>query len=1119
MKTDILKLLMFVSKQAFYIFIIQLIGMQLLFAAGTSGQNMKKVKVTIVLEDAGLPEIFDQIEAKTVFVFAYDRTIAGTGKKMDVNFTKKPLVEVLRYLSKEAQVAFRRVNNTISVTKQPKTALPNETKPGPDDPVQERIITGKVTDENGAPLPGANVIVKGMTIGTNTDMDGNYALEVPDDATALLFSYIGYVSEEVEIAGRSVIDMALLPDVTSLEEITVSTGYWEVNKKLNPGNIAKVDAKTIEQQPVINPLEAIQGRVAGVFIQQGSGVPGAAVNINIRGLNSLNNGVDGRPNANLPFYVIDGVPFTATSLNSGNLDLPRGNPLASLRPQDIESIEVLKDADATAIYGSRGSNGVILITTKKGRAGKTTVDLNFSRGIGDVANNVDLLNTEQYLTMRREAIQNDGLGFSATDSINLSDVLLWGEDRNTDWQEELVGGVASQTNAGITISGGSARTQFLFRGSFFRQTNVYRFDDSAFESVSGLININHISRDDRFSVNLSTNYTVNNNNQNGGRDLMARAVSLAPNAPALFDEEGNLNWADNFLNPLGAMEQEYENKSNTLVSNLSLNYEIMPGLSVGSAFGYTNILTDEFGVEPLSALSPEIRETGSGRLIVAEGQNETWIIEPQLKYFKELTFGTFSIQVGGTLQGSEQTGLATFGSGYDSDLLIRDITQARTILPSNNVFLEYRYIAIYSRLNYNYKGKYIFNLTGRRDGSSRFGPNKQFGNFGAIGAAWIFSEEEFISDNLGFISFGKLRASYGITGNDQIGDYGFLDTYGASDRGTLYSGNSGLVVTRAANPDFSWEENRKLELGLEVGLIENKINLTASWFRNRSDNQLIGRPLSVVTGFSSIQFNLPALVENRGVEFELNTININKNGFTWTSAINFTRARNELAEFPNIENFDAFNNRYEVGRSLFGSKDYQSLGVDPETGVYSMADLDGDGRITSLDQQDFVEITQDYYGGLNNTVQWKNFQLDVFFRFVKQNGRDFISSFATPGSDGFEFAANQPVEVLERWRDFGNSTPIQKFTRRNNEALIADGRQRLTNARLVDASFIRLQNVSLSWTLPDTWIRTAGLTQARVYVQGQNLLTFTPYEGLDPETQGVSLPPLRIITTGVQLTF
>ena len=1115
-KTLILKM----SKGLLHGIIIAIIFSSYLIAGNTNAQapSIRHVKISLDLESTSLPEVFAAIEAKTTFIFSYEKTLmANRLDAITIKVKNQSVAAVLEQVAKATGLSFKQIKANIMVKVPPSTNRRTRQKP----PIADRIIKGNVTDPDGTPLPGANVIAKGTTIGTNTDVDGNYVLSAPDDATVLLFSYIGYVTEEVEIASRSVIDMVLLPDITSLEEITVSTGYWEVDKKLNPGNIAKVEAKTIEQQPVVNPLEAIQGRVPGVFIQQSSGVPGAAVTINIRGLNSLNNGVDGRPNANLPFYVIDGVPFMANSLNSGDLNLSGGNPLASLRPQDIESIEVLKDADATAIYGSRGANGVILITTKKGNAGTTTVDINFSQGIGEVANRVDVLNTEQYLTMRREAIQNDDRGLSGVDSTNLADLFLWGENRNTDWQEELVGETASQTNAGIAISGGNARTQFLFRGSFFRQTNVYRFDDSAFESISGLLNVNHRSRDDRLTINLSTNYTVNINNQNGGRDLISRAVRLAPNAPSLFDEEGDLNWADNFVNPLGAMEQEYENKTNTLVSNLNLNYEIISGLSIGSAFGYTNTSTNEFSLRPLRALPPENRETGTGTLIISEGENETWIIEPQLKYYKEIDIGTISIQVGGTLQGSSQTGLTTFGVGYDSDLLIQDITQAPTIVPRNNVFLEYRYSAIYSRLNYNYKQKYLLNLTGRRDGSSRFGPEKQFGNFGAVGAAWIFTNESFLkSAQPSFLSFGKFRASYGITGNDQIADYGFLDTYGAPENGATYNGNSGLIVARAANPDYSWEENRKLEIGLELGLLKNHVNLVASWFRNRSDNQLIGRPLSAVTGFSTIQFNLPALVENRGLEIELSTTNINKNDFTWTSAINFTRVRNELAEFPNIENFDAFNNRYEVGRSLFGSKQYKSLGVDPETGIYELADLNGDDRITNQDQQDFVEVVQDFYGGLNNTLQWKNFQLDVFFRFVKQNGRDFMGSFGAPGTDGIElFNGNQTVEVLDRWQSFGDTTPIQKFTRSNNEAFIADSRHSLSRARLVDASFIRLQNVALSWVLPDALIRKAKLSRARVYMQGQNLLTFTPYDGLDPETQGLNLPPLRMITTGIQLTF
>lgn len=1135
MKSELLKLLMFVSKTTCYLLILQLAGLQLLLANDTKGQPLKDITVTIHVNDATPVEIFEAIERQTDLRFVHSQSISKIKETLDLDYDNKPLKLVLLQVSKEAGLTFKKVRRTISVIKSP-----NKREPPPDGAAAgvsealqpDRTISGKVTDENGEPLAGATIQVKGrLQIGAVTDIEGNFVLSIPDDAITLIFTYVGFLSQEVDVTSSSVVEVMLQPDLRALEEVqVVSTGYYEIQQRQNPGNIAKIDSEIIERQPVVNPLEALQGQVAGVFIQQTSGLPGAPININIRGLNSLNNGQtlrgsDGTPvrlpNSNLPFFVIDGVPYTSSSLNSDQFTLSGGNPLAAFRPGDIESIEVLKDADATAIYGSRGANGVVLITTKKGQSGKLKLDLDFSRGIGEVPNRVDLMNTNQYLAMRRESWQNDRfVPMDANDTLVNSDLLLWGENRDVDWQEELVGGTAEQTNASMTLSGGNASTKFLFRGSYFRQTNVFNYDNSAFESASGHLNLNHSSRDNRFNINLSITYTSNTNDQIG-LNFMTEALILAPNGPVLFDENGQINFADNFDNPLADLERDYQNKTNALVTNVSFRYELLPGLDFKSALGYTNSTVNEISIIPLASFTPEEREFNTGRSSIASGNEDTWIIEPQLTFTKELGKGVFNAILGSTFQGSTRERRTIEGTGYESDLLIRDIGQAPGLNILNNSFTDFRYTALYTRLNYVWDDKYVLNLTGRRDGSSRFGPDRQFGNFGAVGAAWIFSEESFLNNNTSFLSFGKLRGSYGITGNDQVGDYGFLDSYGAPQTITnTYNGNTGLVAVRAANPEFSWESNKKLELGLELGFLQGRFNISTSWFRNRSDNQLIGRPLSAVTGFSTIQFNLPALVENRGIEIELNTINFDSEEFTWSTAFNFTRARNQLLEFPNIQEFTPFNNRYVVGRSTFGAKEYQSLGVDPLTGNYAIVDVNGDGRIGIDDRQDFVEIFQDYFGGLTNSFTWKGFQLDVFVRFVKQNGREFRTISLTPGQVFIGRGGNHPAEILDdRWQSPGDVTSIQKFTQFDFTASRNEPLHDTSNRTVVDASFIRLQNVSLSYTLPEKWTSRLQLNGARLYINGQNLYTWTPYDGLDPESQGTRLPPLRMITTGIQLTF
>ena len=1074
-----------------------------LIAENSEAQSIKKVKISIELHATTIEEALAAIEKKTEFKFEYDkRKLSRDQHRLFLTARDESVAALLKQIANQTGLSFRQVNTVIAI----KTGESPRSKPGdpnPDAARPEYIIRGKVTDESGDSLAGANVFVKGTAIGTTTDVEGNYRLNVPDETTTLIFSYIGYVTEEVEIAGRSVINMVMLPDVTALEEITVSTGYWEVDERLNPGNIAKVDAKVIGQQPVVNPLEAIQGRMTGVQIIQTSGVPGSAIDIRIRGVNSLNNGqrlndLDGTTliNSNRPFFVVDGVPYTNTTVNSIE-DSPTGlgNPLAFLQPSDIESIEVLKDADATAIYGSRGANGVVLITTKKGQAGRTSVDVNYSRGWGELASKADVLTTEQFLEITREGANNLGI-----DPALFEELTVWNQERETDWQEVLLGGVAEQTNFGARVFGGNANTTFSFGANYFSQGNVYNFDDSKFQKISTLLNVNHTTQDQRLQFNLSSNFTYNINRQNGNQ-FSSLALQLAPNAPELFSEDGSLNWENStWDNPLAALNREFENISKNLVLNATISYQIMKGLKASTRLGYTNLDTEEVIINPLTSFDPARVANGQeGFNTFGSGNAETWIVEPQLSYLRDVSKGRLSVLVGTSFQGDVRERESLSGIGYTNDALIRDIFSAREVRIVNTEFIEYNYTAFFGRVNYTWDDKYLFNLTGRRDGSSRFGPGNQFGNFGAVGAAWIFSKESLVKSALPFLGFGKLRGSYGSVGNDQIGDYQYLTSYAST---VAYNGNQALLPSRAANLNFGWETTTKLEFGLELGFWDDRVQLNTSWYRNRTSDQLIGRPLPGTTGFSFIQFNLPAIVENRGWEVELNTVNVRAGDFSWLTGFNISIPENELLEFPGIEEFAAFDATYEVGRPILGSKQYQPKGVNPETGIYDFVDFNRDGTINALDRQFFVSEVQDFFGGLNNNFSYKGFQLAIFFDFVKQDDRRVLS-----------FSQYDHPNILNRWQAPGDITNVQKSGAPSTERVRGRGYFR------EDASFIRLRNVSFSWQLPGPLLDSIKIQRGRIYVQGQNLLTLTSYDGWDPETGVASLPPLRIITTGVQLTF
>lgn len=1102
------KVLIAMSKTLLHGLIITCLFSSVLLANEGNAQhkNIKEVIVSVALENATIKQAIDALEANTEFKFAYSGELLSATKdhRITLKVEQKSVAFVLKQIANETGLIFQQNDGVIGIGSQ-NLIIPDK-RQGAVETLPAKVVSGKVTDAaTGDPMAGASIVIKGTTTGTVTDVDGNYALNA-EDIDVLVFSYIGFLDFETTVGTRTVIDVVLEEDQTSLQEVVVNAGYWQVNERERTGNISRITAQEIEKQQVTNPIATLHGRMPGVFVQQISGVPGGEFSIQIRGRNSI------RPGANNPLYIVDGVPFIANSLASpilGNQSNVLGNasPLNSINPSDIESIEVLKDADATAIYGSRGANGVVLITTKKGKSGKTTVNLDISRAAGKVTRMIDLLNTEQYLEMRREAFANDGV--TPTEA-NAPDLLVWDSTKDTDWQEELIGGTAHITNAQASISGGSADTQFLFGGGYYKESSVFP-GDFAFQRLSGRFHLTHNSENRKLKATLSTNF-VTDNNDLPSTDITARSLLIPPNVPSFVDEKGNLLFYNQARNPYANLRQEYNNKVHNLISNGVISYEILPGLLLKSSLGYTQMWRDELQTVPQSTIRPGrsfLRQSS-----VRNSSIRTWIIEPQAEYQRKIGESKLTVLIGGTFQENIQDGTTLLATGFSNDEQLKNIQAASNITVENVNFSQYRYNAFFSRVHYDWAGKYLINLTGRRDGSSRFGPGNQLANFGAVGAAWIFSNENFIQNNLPFLSFGKLRASYGTTGSDQIGDYQFLDSY--SSTRLAYQGNNGLMPTRLFNPDFAWERNRKLEAGLEFGFVEDRIHVSASYYRNRSDNQLVGLPLPPSVGFVSVQFNLPALVENTGWELDLNVTNIKTENFTWTTSANLTIPRNKLVEYPNLES-SSFANTLEVGKSLFIQQNFHNTGVDLETGVYMTEDVDGDGRISSPnDLQALKEVAQEYYGGVQSSLKYKGFELDFLLQFVKQTGSNYIRNFPTPG-----ILVNQPTAVLSRWQKPGDVTDVQMFTQSFGLAR----RAYLFNVRLqgdngiTDASFIRLKNLSLSYHLPTRIKEKLNLRNFRIYILTQNLFTITDYLGLDPENLQATLPPLRTITTGIQFTL
>jgi len=1081
-------------------------------ARGLHGQG----KITINAKAASLETILKDIRKQTGYQYLFVDQWEQEAKKVDIFVTNATLEEVLDLCFKDQPFSYTIIKKMIVVKKKADLKALNENPP--------TIVNfkGHVTNELGEPLSGASITLKNGKKGTLTDEKGMFELKNLPANAILTVSYTGYQRKEIPLNGQSSLAIVLAVANSILDQVQV-VAYGTTTKRLNTGNVTTVKSEDIEKQPVNNPLLALEGRVPGMFITQSSGLPGTAVKIQIRGQNSIANGND-------PLYIIDGVPYTSQNLpfsiglflgSSGtNGQFTAGNPFSYINPADIESIDILKDADATAIYGSRGANGVILITTKKGKSGSTRANINVQSGWGKVPKKMQLLDTRQYLDMRYEAFRNN----SAIPNPNADyDLTLWDTTRNTNWQKELIGGTAKYNDLQASLYGGNANTQYLIGAGYHKETTVFPGD---FNDQKGSVhfNISNNSPDKKFKVILSGVYTVDNNRLSAD-DLTGQALQLPPDAPAMYKQDGSLNWEPNAIgtstwqqnNPAATLLSRYKTLTKNLVSNAVLSYELIPHLQLRSSFGYSDMQTNGIQAIPLEVHDPSTWAYQQRNTYFTNGNIHSWIIEPQASYSKAIKKGEITVLAGATIQQNSSSGQQIYASGFNSDLVMEDIASATSITPntSNSV---YKYAAIFSRLNFNWNDEYLLNLTARRDGSSRFGPANQFHNFGAIGLGWVFSREQLIIRTIPILSFGKLRASYGTTGSDQVGNYTFMDLYNSSNRGVPYLGVVGIGPSRIFAPDLAWEETKKMEAGLELGFLKDRILFTSSFYHHRSSNQLLGYLLPAITGFTSVQKNMPAVVQNQGWEFEFRSVNIKSKDFQWTSSFNVSLNRNKLVSVAN--GLSAYYQQ-RIGHPLQSSFVYHFLGVDPISGLYQVADGHGNPSTNpnpSIDMTTLIDLTPKFYGGFQNSISYKGIQLDFLFQFTERpSSVQYLYNYI-PGFFGSLSGSNQPVSVLDRWQKPGDVKPIQKFSQ-NYTVFNAWNNAQQSDQSYGDASYIRLKNMSLSCQFPDRWKKMLHLQNGRIYIQGQNLLTITKYQGLDPERSSTNLPPLRVVTFGLQITL
>jgi TonB-linked SusC/RagA family outer membrane protein len=1056
--------------------------------------------------------VLDIIEKQTGYVCLTNGGILADARSVNVDARQLDLKAFLEMALHDQPFEYTIESKTIIIRK--KTALPYPAPVLEAQPVAIRV-SGYLTDDKGNPLPGVSVRVKNGKEGTVTDIHGVYLLENVDENAILVFTFIGYSTQEIPVKGRRIISISLVPTLNKLDE-TVVQAYGATSKRYNTGNIDKVSGQELMLQPVENPLAALEGRVPGMIVTQSSGIPGSTFKVEIRGRMAF----DRNLSDDQPLFIVDGVPMAANNNRINKLTSATGvllssgiSPFNSINMNDIASIEVLKDADATSIYGSRGANGVVIITTKRGKPGKTRLDASFSKGISKVTRTVPMMNTQEYLHMRREAFANVN---SAMTNTNAYDLLVYDTTRYTDMTKLFIGNTATSTDAQAAISGGTLNTQYLVGTGYHYETTVYP-GDSHEQRGSMHFGITTRSEDKRFNLNLSGAYSIDQNNI-PGTDISS-VMNLPPNFQ-IYDSLGNYAWNEGGItlkdNPLAAyLIQHYRITTSNLQGSLLLSYRILPNLEIRSSLGYNSTIADELKKMPRASQNPS-KGSATGSLQIGNNQYKSWIAEPQLEYNTHISKGRLTLLGGATFNATRNNSLMINATGYTSDELLGSLTAAGTnSIATANTNNDYRYQAFFARANYNYDNKYLVNFTGRRDGSSRFGPQYRFSNFGSAGAAWLFTNEQFFPKQ-DILSFGKLRASYGVTGNDKIGDYKYLDSWKATT--VNYMDSSSTYPTILYNPDLHWEKNIKSEVAVELGFLKDKLLATVALYRNLSSDPLVGYPLPYATGFTTITANLNGvLIENRGIEISINTMNFQSKQFSWNTYLNLTIPQNRLIRYPNLAT-STYASQYKLGESLnliYGSS---YAGLD-SIGLYSIKDVNKDGLGNSSDYSVHGKTDQRLYGGLSNTVSYKGFQLDFLFQFVRQTGANFRSNglYNPPGT-----MYNQPKLLLDRWQKPGDKSANQKYTLSAGSLTGTSGYYAMmfSDYRFSDASYIRLKNVSLAYTLPLEVIKKLHLQSCRVYVQAQNLLTITKYQGGDPETQNyLSMPPLRTIVGGIQLSL
>ncbi|TLX74629.1 TonB-dependent receptor [Labilibacter sediminis] len=957
---------------------------------------------------------------------------------------------------------------------------------------QQSTIEGKVIDTKGEPIPGASVILKGTTLGTITGVDGDYTLtgEFSSDGI-LIFSFIGMQSQEQAISNRKVINVTMKDEVLGLDEVIV-VGYGTQEKKDITGSVALVGSDELESRPNTQLGSLIQGRAAGVRVVSGSGKPSEGISIRVRGTNSITAGSE-------PLYVVDGIPTSDTR---------------SINPADVETMTVLKDASSAAIYGAQGANGVVLITTKKGKSGKTTVSLDAYTGFSEVWNTLEVLNGEQYRDLMTEMGQS-------TD---------WNRyNKNTDWQNEVFQRGVSQ-NYQLSVSGGSDKTNYYISGGWVKQEGAVR--SSQMERANFKINLDQevndwLSLGTRIAYTKYSDVDVNDNNAVNQGGVLTGVINT-PSVIGIYNEDGTFtsNPFQNWENPIASTDgSEREYNSHRFLGNMYVKVDFLKDFSFKSNMGvdFSNGIYDYF-------LDPYLTSYGSAKKGMATNNTHHstyWMLENTLSYNKKLNNHSIEALVGGVAQKFLWENNYITTENFSSNGV--KTTNAGSIITSaGNTKSEKTNTSFISRLNYAFADKYLLTANFRADASSAFGPDNRWGYFPSFSAGWRISQEPFMS-GLEFLNDLKVRLGWGIVGNDQIRNYAY---FGLSGSGANYpiggQAMPGSYPSAIDNNSLKWEESEQTNVGLDYSMLNGRVQLTVDAYLRKTKDLLLDAPLPHSTGYDNALQNIGNL-ENKGLEFSLSTVNIDK-AVKWSSTFNLSFNRNKVTNLV-VESLP-MGNVAGRGEAILLEEDkplgtlygYVWGGVDPETGNGYYVDQNGESTFdpTPEDRKVIGDANPDFFYGLNNTVSYKGLGLTVFLE--GSHGNDMLNA-TRIDSEGMSDPKNQLLTVNSRWRKPGDITDIPKASWANTD------NSRISTRFIEDASYMRIKTITLSYDIPQKLLRKFNIDRVKVYATGENLLTLTDYSGFDPEVnafggsntmKGIdygTYPQTRNVIFGLNVTF